>query len=73
MYTPHINHRLCGYTTYTPWCIQSICTMEDVSCIRGAAYAEQYYDPSCVYDYIYPISLKWGILRPRRDEPVDYF
>ena len=22
--------------------------MEDVSCIRGAAYAEQYYDPSCV-------------------------
>ena len=22
--------------------------MEDVSCIRGAAYAEQYCDPSCV-------------------------
>ena len=48
MYTPHINHRLCGYTTYTPWCIHSICTMENVSCIRGAAYAEQYHDPSCV-------------------------
>ena len=46
VYTPHINHPLCGYTTYTPWCIHSICTMEDVSCIRGAAYAEQYYDPS---------------------------
>ena len=35
-------HKSCGYTTYTPWCIHSICTMEDVSCIRGVAYAEQY-------------------------------
>ncbi len=47
VYTTH-KSPLCGYTTYTPWCIHSICTMEDVSCIRGAAYAEQYYDPSCV-------------------------
>ncbi len=46
----YITHKslICGYTTYTPWYIHSICTMEDVSCIRGAAYAEQYYDPSRV-------------------------
>ncbi len=59
MYTPHINNRLCGYTTYTPWSIHSICTMVDVSCIRGAAYAEQYYDPSCVQLYTSWFSWSW--------------
>ncbi len=73
VYTTHKSSFMWIHYIYTPWCIHSICTMEDMLCIRGAAYAEQYYDPSCVYDYIYPISLKWGILRPRRDEPVDYF
>ncbi len=30
-----------GCTAYTPWCIYSICTMEDGSNVCGAAHAQQ--------------------------------
>ena len=43
---------------------QHICTMmEDVSCIHGAAYAEQYCDPSCVYSTVIygQVQNKWSL------------